>query len=90
MNRDVRNEIYKNRITAKNMAKEEFPVAGMSKLYVNENLTKARKKLLWMTKQKAKELKYAYTWTMNGKTYVCKDEKSDSKLIMNDEDINRL
>ena len=35
MNRDVRNEIYKNRITAKNMAEEEFPVAGMSKLYVN-------------------------------------------------------
>ena len=59
MNRNVRNEIYKNRITAKNMAKEEFPVAGMSKLYVNKNFTNARKKLLWMTKQKAKELKYA-------------------------------
>ena len=48
------------------MAKQKFPVAGMSKLYVNENLTNARKKLLWMTKQKAKELQHAYTWTMNG------------------------
>ena len=84
MNRDVRNEIYKNRITAKNIAKEEFPVAGMSKLYVNENLTNARKKLLWMTKQKAKELKYSSTWTMNGKIYVRKNENSDSKLLMNE------
>ena len=84
MNRDVRNEIYKNRITAKNTAKEEFPVARMSKLYVNENLTNARKKLLWMTKQKAKELKYASTWTMNGKIYVRKNENSDSKLLMNE------
>ena len=84
MNRDVSNEIYKNRITAKNIAKEEFPVAGMSKLYVNENLTNARKKLLWMTKQKAKELKYSSTWTMNGKIYVRKNENSDSKLLMNE------
>ena len=51
MNREVHNEIYKNQITPKNMAKEEFPVAGMSKLYDNKNLTNARKKLLWRTKQ---------------------------------------
>ena len=44
MNQDVSNEIFKNRITAKNIAKEEFPVTGMSKLYVNKNLTKALKK----------------------------------------------
>jgi len=46
-------------------------------LYINENLTQARKRLLWLTKQDAKKLKYDYVWTMNGKVYIRKDESSD-------------
>ena len=43
-----------------------------AKLFINENLTQARKRLLWQSKQVAKENGYAYIWTMNGKTYVRK------------------
>ena len=53
-----RNEIYANRFKAKDI--EGFPVHGMEKVFINENLTQRRKKLFWNTKQKAKELGYKF------------------------------
>ena len=42
------------------MESKDFPVEGMTKLFVNENLTKTRKRLLWKTKPAAKYKKYKY------------------------------
>jgi len=53
INRNIRNEIYSKRKAAKTMKAEDFPIHGMNKLFVNENLTQRRKKLLRFTKQKA-------------------------------------
>ena len=47
-----------------------FPVDGMEKLFINENLTQRRKRLFWNTKQKAKELGYEFFWTQNGQSYT--------------------
>ena len=54
ISRQKRNEMYSNRMKAKDIS--DFPVQGMNKLYVNENLTQRRKRLFWLAKQKAKEL----------------------------------
>ena len=45
VSRLIRNQVYANRYKAKYI--KDFPVEGMEKLYVNENLTQRRKKLLW-------------------------------------------
>ena len=90
INRDLRNFIYSKRAVAKDIASKDFPVAGMQRLYVNENLTQSRKRLLWQTKQAAKTRDYSYIWTQNGKIYVRKNENSDSVLINNESESRNL
>ena len=58
INRDLRNFIYRKRAAAKDIASKNFPVAGMQRLYINENLTQLRKRLLWQTKQAARTRDY--------------------------------
>ena len=70
----------------------DLPVPRMekAKLFINENLTQARKRLLWQSKQAAKENGYAYVWTMNGKIYVRKNDNSHSNVISTEEDLKKL
>ena len=56
--RDKRNKFYKNRFKAKDI--DDFSVDGMTKLYINENLTQRRKRLFRRSKQQTKELNYKY------------------------------
>ena len=62
----------------------------MTKLYVNENLTQYRKKLLWQTKELTKKYHYAYLWTTNGKIFVKKNEKDEPKIIQSENDYEKL
>ena len=76
VSRQKRNETYAKRFNAKSIA--EFPVKRMAHLFVNENLTQRRKRLFWLSKQKAKELAgYNYFWTHNGQIFVRKNEESE-------------
>ena len=84
------NRIYKHRSAARNLNENDFPVAGMSKLYVNENLTQIRKRLLWKAKQMAKERDYAYIWTTNGRILVRKDADTNAIAILCDKDLSKL
>ena len=77
--RDIRNEIYNRRKTAKTIQSHQHPVPGMTKLYVNENLTQYRKKLLWKTKELTKKYHYAYLWTTNGKIFVKKMRRTNQE-----------
>ena len=90
INRDLRNFIYRKRAAAKGIASKDFPVAGMQRLYINENLTQSCKRLLWQTKQAARTRDYSYIWTHNGKIFVRKDENSDLVLITNENDLRNL
>ena len=90
INRNLRNEIYGKRIAAKHLKETDYPISGMEKLFINENLTQERKRLLWLTKQTAKNLNYTYIWTMNGKIYVRKNEDSSSFIIHNENDLSKL
>ena len=88
MNRDKRNEIFLKRHTTKFW--NEFPIQSMEHLFVNENLTKKRKRLFWMTKQKAKSIGYKFYWTFNGTIFIRKQEGSDKIIIRKEEDLNSL
>ena len=68
----------------------DFPVYGMNKLHVNENLTQRRKRLFWLAKQKAEELDYRFTWTSNGQIFIHQDEKADSLSVRNEYDLDNL
>ena len=54
INRDFQNFIYHKCAAAKDIARKDFPVDGLQRLYVNENLTQSRKHLLWQMKQAAR------------------------------------
>lgn len=90
INRNLRNEIYNRRVVAKHVTDNDFPVQGMKKLFINENLTQARKWLLWRTKQTAKARDFTFIWTMNGKIYVRKDDESVSIIIQCENDLDKL
>ena len=88
ISRQKRNEIYAKRFNAKSI--EEFPVEGMAHLFVNENLTQRRKRLFWLSKQKAKELGYSYFWTHNRQIFVRKNEESEKIFIRTESDLDKL
>ena len=88
MNRDKRNEIFLKRHTPKFW--NEFPIQSMEHLFVNENLTKKKKRLFWMTKQKAKSIRYKFYWTFNGTIFIRKQEGSDKIILHKEEDLNSL
>ena len=82
-----RNEIYAKRFNAKSI--EKFSVEGMTHLFVNENLTQRRRRLFWLSKQKAKELACNYFWTHNGQIFVRKNEESEI-FIRTERDLDKL
>ena len=46
-NRSIRNLIYSKRSAARKIPTTEFPVPGITRLFINEHFTSYRKKLLW-------------------------------------------
>ena len=90
INRNLRNAIYSKRTAVKGANKSDFLVPGMKNLYINENLTHSRKRLLWLTKQFAKKADYAYVWTMNGKIFRLKRENPRSIVIQDEDNLSML
>ena len=68
ISRNVRNEIYSKRAVVKSLDEKDFPLQNMerNKVFINENLTQARKRLLWLTKQKAKAKKFFLYMLLHG------------------------
>ena len=60
INRNLRNLIYSKRTAPRRVLEKDFPVPGMKNLFINENITQERKRLLWKTKELAKSTNYAY------------------------------
>ena len=79
VSRDVRILAFKQRFNARKLT--EFSMTGMKKLFVNENLTKMRKRLLRKTKQAAKEVGYHYVWTWTGRIYAHENKNMDAIIV---------
>lgn len=59
-------------------------------IYINENLTRALKSLLWSTKACAKEKGYKFTWVKNGKIFVRQKEGAAVIQIENERDLTKI
>lgn len=90
VNRDVRNNFYKNRKAAQNVDLSKLSVKGVNHIYVNENLTNFRKRLFWKTKQKAKEAGFKFFWTANGNILARKSEDTDPIPINSEKDLDLI
>ena len=92
ISQNVRNEIYSKRAVVKSIDEKDLPLQNMKrkKKFIDKNLTQGRKRLLWLTKQKAKPKNFSNTWTMNGRIYMRKDDAASSITIQSEEDLHAL
>ena len=90
ISRDVRNKVFSNRKLIRSADMKKFFINGIENLYVNENLTKFRKKLFWSAKQKAKSNGFRFYWTANGNVFVRRSEESTPILIRNEDDLLKI
>lgn len=58
---------------------EIYGTNNMNRIYINENLTKYKRNLLWLTKNQLKKT-YKYIWVQDGKILIRKSD--DQKKIM--------
>ncbi len=59
------------------------------KIFINENLTPKQGVTFFMARKLVKEKKLVATWTRDGKVYVKKDENSQSKIIVDKEQLTK-
>ena len=88
INKYIKNAIYSRRKKAKNI--KDFPVPEITKLFVNENLTRYRKNLLWSTKRAAKANNFKYFWAAKSKILVKKNDTAPLIAIQNEPDVDTL
>lgn len=66
-------------------------VAGESnRIYINDELTKFYRNLLWIAKNKAKEKNWRFVWVKYGKILAKKDENSKYISILKESDISLI
>ena len=87
LSRDVGNSLYSNRETSLRSQFETFFVEGTTEIYVNKNLTRTRKNLLWKAKQRAKA---KYVWTNNSRINVRLSEDNEAIIISNEKDLDLI
>ena len=61
-----------------------------NKVYVNDELTASNRKLLFLTKSKARERNWRYVWVKDGRILVKKEESSRPIYIGKTSDINDI
>lgn len=82
-------QFYKNK-GRRPVCKDINPILGESIFYISEHLTPNNKKLLKETKQKARENKFKYVYTNDGKIFAKKDERTKAVMITKEEDLVRM
>ncbi|CAN8028117.1 unnamed protein product [Ixodes persulcatus] len=60
------------------------------RVFINENLTKLLRQLLWKTKSCAKEKGYKFVWIANGKILVREKEKAAAIHVEKEQDLSKL
>lgn len=59
-------------------------------VFINENLTRLQRWLLWNTKDCAREMGYRYVWMKNGKIFVRKRDGAVAMRIDDESDLNKI
>lgn len=61
-----------------------------SKLYFNENLTRANKELFWLARTRGKEKRFKYVWVKGGKIFAKKNESAPLVRIIFPSDVDKI
>lgn len=61
-----------------------------SRIYFNENLTRANRELFWLARNQGKEKKYKFVWVKNGKIFARKLENAPLVRINHANDLEKL
>ncbi|KAI8128732.1 hypothetical protein CVS40_1747 [Lucilia cuprina] len=64
--------------------------SGGKYIYINDELTPYYRRLLWITKTKARETHWKYVWVRNGKIFARRSENCPSIIINNAADIEAI
>lgn len=65
-------------------------VGGNDRIYVNDHLTPANKRLLTMAKTAAKDKHYLYVWVKHCKIHVRKNDTSNVFIVAKDNDLKKI
>ncbi|XP_005174816.1 uncharacterized protein LOC101895692 [Musca domestica] len=68
----------------------EMRVNESNTIYLNDELTPHNRRLLWLTKTKARECGWKFVWVRNGVIYARRIENSPFILISNSSDIENI
>ena len=91
ISRNARNTLYDNRQNLRQADFKTFSVESTSSVYVNENLTRyKKKKLFWSAKQKVKSSGFKYIWTANCNIFVKKRDESQLLMIKSEKDLELI
>ena len=64
--------------------------ASLRQTKMNNHLTRAKKHLLWLCKQKARQSIWKFVWERDGNIIIRKNENERSMLINSIDDLNSL
>lgn len=73
-----------------NLTGSDIGCGGDSRVYANDHLTSASKRLLHLTKEAAKQNNFRFVWVRNCRILVRKSEGSRIKSILKAEDLNKI
>uniref|UniRef100_A0A1Y1M4T5 FP protein C-terminal domain-containing protein n=1 Tax=Photinus pyralis TaxID=7054 RepID=A0A1Y1M4T5_PHOPY len=90
VNRYTKEEFLAKRKVKRNLSTTDIGMTIGSTIYVNENLTPHRRKLLFKLRQLQKEMKFKFTWTKNGNIFARRDEESPIRCIQSTEDLDLI
>ena len=74
----------------KNLYNADLTDINAERVYLNENLTKISRNLLFLARRFKKEKGWKYAWSSSGTVLLRKDEKSKVNVINSVEDIEKL
>lgn len=57
-------------------------------IYINEKLSQTNKRLLWLTRERCKQLRYKYVWTKQGRIFARKDDTMGVIRVKSEGDVN--
>lgn len=74
----------------RNLVSTDIGCGGDSRVYANDHLTSASKRLLHLTKEAAKQNHFRFVWVRNCRILVRKSEGSQIRAILKAEDLNKI
>lgn len=92
--REIMNNLNRHRIDAKKINEDNNTNGNENNnkkyIYINDQLTQNNRRLLWLTKNKAKEANWKYVWVRNGEIHARKIEKSQVVNISTENDLEMI